>query len=137
MAESVDTMIIFMSDNGAEGAWVEGHPVLGPKMHEVIARLYDNSLDNIGNHNSFVWYGQEWAQASTAPSRLYKMFTTEGKLYIGHKLTFRWYPSTVHSPVPRIYRRISWPDPTAILNSNGHHADHARTSRRFSPSTRS
>jgi arylsulfatase A-like enzyme len=83
MADSVDTMIIFMSDNGAEGAWVEGHPVLGPKMHEVIARLYDNSLDNIGNHNSFVWYGQEWAQASTAPSRLYKMFTTEGQLYDG------------------------------------------------------
>jgi arylsulfatase len=73
-----DTMIIFMSDNGAEGAWIEGHPVLGPKMHNVIERLYDNSLDNIGNHNSFVWYGQEWAQASTAPSRLYKMFTTEG-----------------------------------------------------------
>lgn len=72
-------MIIFMSDNGAEGAWVEGHPVLGPKMHKVIERLYDNSLDNIGNHNSFVWYGQEWAQASTAPSRLYKMFTTEGQ----------------------------------------------------------
>lgn len=71
-------MIIFMSDNGAEGAWVEGHPVLGPKMHKVIERLYDNSLENIGNHDSFVWYGQEWAQASTAPSRLYKMFTTEG-----------------------------------------------------------
>jgi arylsulfatase A-like enzyme len=74
MAESVDTMIIFMSDNGAEGAWVEGHPVLGPKMHEVIARLYDNSLDNIGNYNSFVWYGQE-----------YKMFTTEGKLHDGEE----------------------------------------------------
>lgn len=75
-----DTVIIFMSDNGAEGAHVEAHPVLGPKMHNVIARLYNNSLDNIGNHDSFVWYGPEWAQASTAPSRLYKMFSTEGKL---------------------------------------------------------
>jgi len=94
-------MIIFMSDNGAEGAWVEGHPVLGPKMHEVIARLYDNSLDNIGNHNSFVWYGQEWAQASTAPSRLYKMFATEGKLYDGKETDLQAvfeYPSFFDTP---------------------------------------
>jgi hypothetical protein len=68
-----------MSDNGAEGAHIEAHPVLGPKMHGVIERLYNNTVENIGNHDSFVWYGPEWAQASTAPSRLYKMFSTEGK----------------------------------------------------------
>ena len=45
----------------------------------------DNSLDNIGNANSFVWYGTRWAQASTAPSRLFKMYTTEG----GIKVPFR------------------------------------------------
>ena len=122
-------MIIFMSDNGAEGAWVEGHPVLGPKMHEVIARLYDNSLDNIGNHNSFVWYGQEWAQASTAPSRLYKMFTTEGKLRIQpytSSLTCRWDPCTVHPTLSRVHQQASWPDPTVILNSDGYYAHNAR-----------
>jgi arylsulfatase A-like enzyme len=100
-------MIIFMSDNGAEGAWVEGHPVLGPKMHQVIERLYDNSLDNIGNHDSFVWYGQEWAQASTAPSRLYKMFTTEGQhrhSSVKVELTIRRNPSAFHPPLSSIYR---------------------------------
>lgn len=101
------TMIIFMSDNGAEGPWVEGHPVLGPKMHQVIDRLYDNSLDNIGNHNSFVWYGQEWAQASTAPSRLYKMLTTEGEFLVRADLTMK-VASESHSSFAIRNTLISW-----------------------------
>lgn len=43
-----------------------------------LQRYYDNSLDNLGNGNSFIWYGPRWAQAATAPSRLYKAYTTEG-----------------------------------------------------------
>ena len=41
-------------------------------MKQLVDRHYDNSFDNMGNGNSFVWYGPRWAQASTAPSRLYK-----------------------------------------------------------------
>jgi arylsulfatase A-like enzyme len=37
-----------------------------------------SDVGNIGRGNSFVWYGPRWAQAATAPSRLYKAFTTEG-----------------------------------------------------------
>lgn len=73
-----DTFLIFMSDNGAEGAALEAHPVNGPKVLDIIERLCDNSLENIENYNSFAWYGPHWAQASTAPSRLYKMSSTEG-----------------------------------------------------------
>ena len=43
-----------------------------------LQKHYDNSLDNLGNGNSFIWYGPRWAQAATAPSRLYKAYTTEG-----------------------------------------------------------
>ena len=45
-------------------------------------RHYDNSLENIGRANSYVWYGPRWAQAATAPSRLYKAFTTQGGIRV-------------------------------------------------------
>jgi arylsulfatase A-like enzyme len=73
-----NTLIIFLSDNGAEGAQLEALPVFGPDISTVIAKYYDNALDNIGNGNSYVWYGEHWAQAATAPSRLYKAHTSEG-----------------------------------------------------------
>ena len=55
-----------MSDNGAEGASYEAIPIWGPKMLNVINRYYNNQLDNIGEPDSFVWYGNFWAQAATA-----------------------------------------------------------------------
>lgn len=73
-----NTYILFMSDNGAEGASFEARPVAGENMIQHIQQYYDNSLENIGRANSFVWYGTRWAQAATAPSRLHKMFSTEG-----------------------------------------------------------
>jgi arylsulfatase A-like enzyme len=60
-----DTLIMFMSDNGAEGA-------LRPNP-EWIAENFDNSLDNIGRKNSFVAYGPGWAQAGMATDRMFKM----------------------------------------------------------------
>jgi arylsulfatase A-like enzyme len=43
-----------------------------------LQKYYNNSLDNLGAGDSFIWYGPRWAQAATAPSRLYKAYTTEG-----------------------------------------------------------
>lgn len=73
-----DTWIFFMSDNGTEGASYEARDMIREDILTHIGKYYDNSLDNIGRGNSFVWYGNRWAQAATAPSRLYKMFSTEG-----------------------------------------------------------
>ncbi|OJJ51475.1 hypothetical protein ASPZODRAFT_87873 [Penicilliopsis zonata CBS 506.65] len=78
IGELDNTFIMFMSDNGAEGAAYEAMPLLKRPLQEYLERYYDNSLENIGNGNSFVWYGPRWAQAATAPSRLFKAFTTEG-----------------------------------------------------------
>ena len=36
----------------------------------------------MGNHDSFFWYGPRWAQAATAPSRLYKRYSTEGGIKV-------------------------------------------------------
>ena len=73
-----NTYILFMSDNGAEGASYEALPIVGHEVVNHINQYYDNSLENIGRKDSFVWYGVRWAQAATAPSRLYKMFSTQG-----------------------------------------------------------
>lgn len=67
-----NTFIICCSDNGAEGAVLEATPMFGTLVKEVIGKYYDNSYENMGNYNSYVWYGERWAQAATAPSRLFK-----------------------------------------------------------------
>ena len=77
-----NTLVLFMSDNGAEGSLLEAWPAFGPNLEQVIADYYDNSLDNIGRANSYVWYGPRWAQAATAPARLYKAFTSEGGIRV-------------------------------------------------------
>lgn len=75
--ESIDeldnTFVSFMSDNGAEGAAYEAYPIVQSTVMDHLKQYYDNSLENLGNGNSFIWYGPRWAQASTAPSRLYKV----------------------------------------------------------------
>ncbi|KAJ5817584.1 hypothetical protein N7447_007592 [Penicillium robsamsonii] len=73
-----NTFVCFMSDNGAEGAAYEAYPMVKSGVMPHLQKYYDNSLENLGNGNSFIWYGPRWAQAATAPSRLYKAYTTEG-----------------------------------------------------------
>ena len=55
---------------------------MGPDLMRVLDRYYNNSFENIGNHDSFVWYGPRWAQAATAPGKLYKMYSTEGGIRV-------------------------------------------------------
>jgi len=69
-----NTMIIFMSDNGANGH----APTTYPEQTEVFLNSFDNSLENRGLPGSFVDPGPGWSQASMAPSRMYKVFTSEG-----------------------------------------------------------
>ncbi len=77
-----DTLVIFLSDNGAEGAIVEALPIMGPIFAKLIADHCDNSLGNLGRPGSYAWYGPRWAQAATAPSRLVKGYTTEGGIRV-------------------------------------------------------
>ncbi|MDT0575867.1 arylsulfatase [Croceicoccus sp. F390] len=77
-----DTVVMFLSDNGAEGAMVEALPIVGPIIEARIAEHFDNSLENLGRATSCCWYGPHWAQAATAPSRLHKAFTTQGGIRV-------------------------------------------------------
>jgi len=69
-----NTMIVFMSDNGANGAL----PTVYPGQTEEFLGSFDNSLDNRGLVNSFIETGPGWAQASVSPGRMFKAFTSEG-----------------------------------------------------------
>ncbi|KAH8425266.1 uncharacterized protein LDX57_003023 [Aspergillus melleus] len=53
---------------------------MGPSgsLSSIIDKYYDNSLENMGNADSFVWYGPAWASAAMAPSRGFKTWITEG-----------------------------------------------------------
>lgn len=66
----------------AEGQHLQAVPILvGYTLDDMLKKFYDNSLDNIGNHNSFAWYGPQWAGAATSPSRGAKPYTTEGGIH--------------------------------------------------------
>jgi len=77
-----DTLVFFLSDNGAEGAIVEAMPLYGPMIVDRVKRYYDNSLANLGRPTSCCWYGPRWAQAATAPSRLHKSYTSQGGIRV-------------------------------------------------------
>jgi arylsulfatase A-like enzyme len=70
-----NTLVIFMSDNGANGANAKGY--LGNEDGKYLA-TFDNSLENRGKKGSYVEAGAGWAQASSSPFRYFKSFTTEG-----------------------------------------------------------
>ena len=70
-----NTMIVFMSDNGANGAQATTYP--GNEDGKYLA-TFNNQLENLGLQNSYAEMGPGWAQASSLPFRLFKGFATEG-----------------------------------------------------------
>ncbi|MFT5133771.1 MAG: arylsulfatase A-like enzyme [Gammaproteobacteria bacterium] len=73
-----NTFIFFMSDNGAESAPLHNWPVFG----DWIKECCDNSYENMGKPNSYLYYGQNWGRVSTGPFRAYKGYTSEGGIRV-------------------------------------------------------
>ncbi len=74
IGEYDNTMILFMSDNGANGVLRTAYP---GQTDEYLAS-FDDSLENRGLPGSYIEMGPGWAQASMSPSRLFKAYPTEG-----------------------------------------------------------
>jgi arylsulfatase len=74
IGEYDNTLIIFFSDNGANG---HSHTAY-PGQTDGYLGSFDNSLENRGLANSYIDMGPGWAQAVMAPSRLFKAFPSEG-----------------------------------------------------------
>ncbi len=76
-----NTVIIFISDNGAEGndlrGMLAGRPGTLGFLH-AMNNFPENGHNYMGRKGSYVEYGPAWAQVSMAPFRLYKGFLTEG-----------------------------------------------------------
>lgn len=70
-----NTLVVFFSDNGANGAPVSAYP---GNADGAYLGSFDNELENRGLANSFIDMGPGWAQAVSSPFRLYKSFTSEG-----------------------------------------------------------
>lgn len=69
-----DTLIIFMSDNGAAN---EDFYAGGPRAPFVRAN-YDNDFKNMGTATSWVSLGPAWAEANSAPFRGVKTYALQG-----------------------------------------------------------
>jgi arylsulfatase len=68
-----NTVIVFFSDNGAEGANA------GQILHKLMGgNLPVPTLEQMGSVDSLMSYGPNWAQAAMAPRRLFKAVSTEG-----------------------------------------------------------
>ncbi len=88
-----NTFIFFLADNGPEAhnldeAW-EG-------LTEFVQACCDNSIDNIGKADSYVWYGQNWGQAGNTPLRMYKGFPSQGGVRVP---AFAHFPKSIRKGV--------------------------------------
>ena len=70
-----DTLVIFFSDNGANGAAMHQYPETSEAWVE---RNSDNRFENYGRRGSRIAMGAGWAQASMSPFRFFKGFIAEG-----------------------------------------------------------
>jgi arylsulfatase len=70
-----NTLIIFFSDNGANGNEMHQYPGTDKSW---LDRNSDNRYENMGRRFSRIAQGPAWAQVSMTPFRLFKGFTTEG-----------------------------------------------------------
>jgi arylsulfatase len=72
--EFENTLILFMSDNGAAAEDFYYHDTYGPFIRE----NFNDDYENMGKPNSFISYGPQWAEAGSAPFRYFKGQVTEG-----------------------------------------------------------
>jgi arylsulfatase len=62
-----------MSDNGAAN-----RDFINNDRFTSLKEYYNDDYDNMGNANSYISYGPQWAEAGSSPFRYYKDFATEG-----------------------------------------------------------
>ena len=79
IGELDNTVILFMSDNGAATEQMEYNPGFSARIERENS---DNSLENLGAADSYISYGANWAQAATAPFNRFKGFITEGGMLV-------------------------------------------------------
>jgi arylsulfatase len=81
IGEYDNTVVIFISDNGAEGSdlvkMFSGKAGTNGYMHAVNS-FAEHGHNSLGRKGTFAEYGAAWAQVGMTPFRLYKGFLSEG-----------------------------------------------------------
>ena len=85
-----NTLIFFMSDNGAEGASTQIYSFLT----EWVPENFDLGFENMGKPGSYVMLGPDWARATVAHSRLVKGFPSQGGILAPALL---WHPDLANA----------------------------------------
>ncbi|RYP73328.1 hypothetical protein DL771_003757 [Monosporascus sp. 5C6A] len=113
-----NTFILFISDDGAKGKLLEALPMVNgaTSTGTLIEKQYDNSLENIGNRDSFTWYDANWACASVAQSCGFKTWITGGGCFV------RYPPLTATAT-----SAINGQQSQRLHDGHGRAADRART----------
>ncbi len=75
-----DTVIVFLSDNGAEGHSLDAlfPETVFPKAREWVLGTFAYEYDSLGSADSYVLYGPGWGWAATSAFRGYKAYVTQG-----------------------------------------------------------
>ncbi|WP_243403025.1 MULTISPECIES: arylsulfatase [Bacteria] len=108
-----NTIILFTADNGAEGIDIARSEL--PEFRARVAKA-DNRFDNLGKPTSYAGYGPGWAQAATAPSWLYKGYTTEGGTRVA---AFIDWPGARRTGVSATYGTVMDVVPTLVEAAGG------------------
>jgi arylsulfatase A-like enzyme len=74
IGEYENTIIVFLSDNGAAAEDFYYHDYFGIFLQE----NYSDAFEDMGKENSFISYGPQWAEAGASPFKYFKGYTTEG-----------------------------------------------------------
>jgi len=81
IGEYDNTVVIFISDNGAEGndlrSMMAGRPGTMGYLHGM-NNFAENNHNSIGRKGTYAEYGPAWAQVSMTPFRIYKGWVAEG-----------------------------------------------------------
>jgi arylsulfatase A-like enzyme len=81
IGEYDNTIVIFISDNGAEGndlrAMVAGQPGTMGYLH-AMNNFAEDGHNSLGRKGTYTEYGPAWAQVSMTPFRIYKGWVSEG-----------------------------------------------------------
>ncbi|GAB5554966.1 MAG: arylsulfatase AtsA [Saprospiraceae bacterium] len=68
-----NTFIVFMSDNGAAP-----RDFIKNEHYKFLREYYNDDYERMGEADSYISYGPQWAEAGAAPFRYYKNYATEG-----------------------------------------------------------
>ncbi|MDP6375626.1 MAG: sulfatase-like hydrolase/transferase [Pseudomonadales bacterium] len=107
-----NTVVVFMSDNGAEGHAMEYLPSLAGWVEQT----FDNTPASIGTRRSYVTIGEGWARATAAPFRLSKARVSEGGIRVP---AFVHLPGEVRGSIDDAYMTVMDLAPTFVEIAGG------------------